>query len=547
MGCSGGPETAPNIFEGEPNPTALQTCYDAQLTNNGSIQTNTICTSVENTGYNGLGVSRFIRFTVNAFSTVSLQVTRTSGINPADPDITLYRNGIRIDWADTVIYNQETLTTNLNAGNYVFEINEFTYSSLFEDEKSQLNFQTQPQQKTKVSNPVVQSTSPSNCVTGDDSTVSGVIEFARVPHSDTGNSLDYSSTTSEPVQQAVVEVICNGGAYSVGVTDNTGFYSLDFPNNQSALVRVKAQMLSANNWNFSVVDNTIASKPVYAMDGNSFVATANITRNIYAPSGWGGSRYTGVRVAAPFAILDSVRKAKDKILNVDGNIQFPELKINWSPDNSQLNDTGTFYDGSEIFLSGTENVDTDEYDEHVIIHEWAHYFEDNFSRSDSIGGIHGVDDVLDIRVAFSEGFSNAFSAIVTDNPLYIDTSGPRQSNGFSINLENNYCTNAGWFSECSVQSVLYDLYDNDADGTDLLNLDLSLIYNVLVGEQRNTQALTSVFSFIKPLKDQNVVSADAIDALLNAQRIDPVSDIYGSSQSTANPGVTDQLPIYETY
>jgi hypothetical protein len=31
---------------------------------------------------------------------------------------------------------------------------------------------------------------------------------------------------------------------------------------------------------------------------------------------------------------------------------------------------------------------TDEYDDHVIIHEWGYCFEDKFSRSDSIGGNH---------------------------------------------------------------------------------------------------------------------------------------------------------------
>ena len=28
--------------------------------------------------------------------------------------------------------------------------------------------------------------------------------------------------------------------------------------------------------------------------------------------------------------------------------------------------------------------DADEFDDHIIVHEWGHYFEDNFSRSDSV-------------------------------------------------------------------------------------------------------------------------------------------------------------------
>ena len=56
---------------------------------------------------------------------------------------------------------------------------------------------------------------------------------------------------------------------------------------------------------------------------------------------------------------------------------------------------------------------TDEYDDHVVVHEWAHYFEANFSRSDSIGGDHASDNVLDIRLAFGEGFGNAYSAMAS--------------------------------------------------------------------------------------------------------------------------------------
>jgi len=539
-GCSGNSD--PQTFEGEPNSTAIETCYDVQLTNAGSIQNKTICTTRENGGFNGLGTARFMRFTVDAFSTVSIQVTRLSGLNPADPDILLYRSGIEIGRADTTIYNNEILTQNLNAGNYVAVINEFEYFK--NDEKQNNSFPVQ--QKTQVYNNVSQATSPSNCATGDDSFVSGNVSFARVNH--LGSALNYSDITYPPVQEAVVEVICNGGAYSSGVTDANGFYRLNFPNSQSSFVRVKAQMLNADNWDFSVVNNDFTSQPIYAMDSSVFTVSTDTAQDLVALSGWGFPGYTGERVAAPFAILDSVRKAKDRILNV-ANVKFPPLKINWSTENSSSN-PGTFYDGTEIFLAGKENNDTDEYDEHVIIHEWAHYFEDNFSRSDSIGGIHGTGDILDMRVAFGEGFGNAFSAIVMDDPLYVDSSGIRQGNGFSIDMENN-CTRLfdvkGWYSECSVQSIIYDLYDINNDGADTLNLNFSFIYNVLVGEQRSTQALTSIFSFIKPLKDQNPASANAIDLILNSQDIDSVSDIYGSSQISINPGQTDQLPIYEVY
>jgi len=39
-----------------------------------------------------------------------------------------------------------------------------------------------------------------------------------------------------------------------------------------------------------------------------------------------------------------------------------------------------YYDG-KLYILGDANSDTDEFDDHVIIHDWGHYFEDKFSES----------------------------------------------------------------------------------------------------------------------------------------------------------------------
>jgi len=541
IGCSGSGSSTPTVTSNG----AVETCFDVEVTNAGSRQTQNICTTVENGGYNGLGVARFIKFSVNSAATVSVKATRTSGLNPADPDIYLFQNGTVVNFAESTTDNTESLTANLGAGDYVVEINEYAY---WNSSSKQMVDSTLTQ---KTSEPVIaQATAPStNCNTSmGPSTVTGRVTFDRVPHF--GDALDYRDTsiTQEPIQQAVIEVICGDGYYSTGFTDDDGNYTLQYPNGTTSFVRVNAQMLNAS-WNFSVVDNTISSQPIYVMDdtNNPLTGSGVATRDFNADSGWGTTSYTGPRVAAPFAILDSVRKAKDAI---PGAVVFPSLKINWSPSNTSLSITTSHYNGSEIFLLGAADSDTDEYDEHVIIHEWGHYFEDKFSRSDSIGGRHSGGDILDMRVAFGEGFGNAFSSIVLNNPNYIDTSGSQQAFGFSINMEDNNCTNAGWYNECSVQSTLYDIYDASNEGVDSLNLGFEPIYDVLVGPQKNTPAFTSIFSFTKAFKDLNTTSvsdANALDSILNIQNIDSITDIYGSSQMTANPGATDQLPVYGAY
>lgn len=548
VGCSGSSSPSAAI-----DTTATQTCYDVKVNYSGSSETRNICTTLENGEANGLGVSRYLRFTAPS-STLSIRVTRTSGLNPADPDIYIYQQGVIIAGADTTNSNTEVVSTSLSAGEYVAEILEYNY---FSSEKTQ-PLKSQQAKLAKRSELISQAPSSvtSNCTTGSDFTVSGVVTYVRIPHA--GTALDYSNPINENLQQAVVEVICGTGVYSSTVTSSAGLYSLNFPSAQASIVRVKAQMkpLTGTAWNFSVVDNLTPGKPVYAMDSSSFNLSADHPLDLHAPSGWTGSSYTGTRVAAPFAILDSVRKAKDKILSANASAVFPALQINWSvsnvpaPGDKSLGQiTTSHYDtaDSQIYLLGAVDNDTDEYDEHVIIHEWGHYFEDKLSRSDSIGGPHSTGDVLDMRVAYSEGFGNAFSAIVTDDPLYIDTSGVGQSVGFRINIENNNCTNPGWFSECSVQSVLFDIADTTNDGVDTLSLGFGSIYDVLVGPQKTTPAFTSIFSFVKSLKVLNGASANEIDALTSAQSIQPVDDIYGDSETINNPGSTNQLPIYSLF
>ncbi|MCW9047627.1 MAG: hypothetical protein OQK46_06055 [Gammaproteobacteria bacterium] len=544
---------------------AVETCFDVEVTNAGNSQTQNICTTLENGGYNGLGVARFIKFSVSSSNTsVSVRATRTSGLNPADPDIYLFKNGAIINYAESTQSNTEFLTvSNLGVGEYVVEINEYGYLSssdkqILNTTLSQKTTGTLQDETTKGIEAVFQA--PSSCNATGEFNVTGNVKFTRVPHS--GTSLDYAASVNVPAQGVVVEVFCDDGIYnedSLVVTNSDGDYTISFPSNQNAYIQVRAQMKSTNPlYDFSVVDNTSGQAP-YVMQKGPYIAVdstgaSSFDTDFLAGSGWSipSSEYTGARSAAPFAILDSIRLAKDKVAGA-GATTFPTLKINWSENNTTasgditLGQIGTsYFNGTEIYLLGAADNDTDEYDGHVIIHEWGHYFEHNFSRADSIGGPHSSSDILDMRVAFSEGFGNAFSGMVTGDPKYIDVSGDDQGIGFLINVENNSCSNPGWFSECSVQSILYDMEDSDADTNDTVDLTFTQIFNVLNGEQRTTPAFTSIFSFTKEIKDFTGV-INGIDVLTSAQSIDPILDIYGDSETTNNPGATDQLPVHVAF
>jgi hypothetical protein len=188
------------------------------------------------------------------------------------------------------------------------------------------------------------------------------------------------------------------------------------------------------------------------------------------------------------------------------------------------------------------NGDTDEFDAHVIAHEFGHYVEDKFSRSDSIGGTHGDPDRLDMRVAFGEGWGNVYSGMATNDPVYRDSQGVTNDGGFNLETDSQGGTE-GWFSEFSIGQILWDLFDTVDDGADHVSLGFAPIYAVMTGPQKETEALTSIFSFAEALRTANTAQTAGINALLTGESI-LVTDAFGTGE-TSNAGVATATPIYE--
>ena len=114
--------------------------------------------------------------------------------------------------------------------------------------------------------------------------------------------------------------------------------------------------------------------------------------------------------------------------------------------------------------------------------------------------------------------------------------------GWHMNIESEQHQTPGWFSEASIQRILYDLYDNNNDGSDSLSLGFKPIYNVLTGAQKTTKAFTSLFPFIHALKNENPESSIAIDDIVSSENIAPINDIYGENRTILLNGQT--LPLY---
>ena len=388
--------------------------------------------------------------------------------------------------------------------------------------------------------------------------ISGKVTFDLVPFNTFTSGLDYSKTVASAARGILVEAIdTSNSQIEATTTDSNGLFSLDIETNTDLRLRVSAQLKQTTGaqWDVRVTDNT-NNDALYITQGDLFnTASQNSVRNFHLASGWNGTSYTdNSRSAAPFAILDAIYDSMQKVVSVDPDIVFPPLEVHWSPKNNvasgnlENGDISTsFYMNNQIYILGKQDSDTDEYDRHIIIHEWGHYFEDNLSRSESLGGDHGDGQRLDMRVAFSEGWGNALSAIVTDDPFYRDSQGPRQSGftSWSMDMESNFTINQGWFNETSVQSILYDLYDNDTDGEDNLALGFAPIYSALThSSYKENPYFASIYPFIKRIKAQQPTHESAIEQLLAEQ------EIYGSDNNgigeTNDGGISSVLPIYKT-
>lgn len=379
-------------------------------------------------------------------------------------------------------------------------------------------------------------------------TLAGTVSYDYVPN--INGALSYNATVSKPVRGASVDIVNarSGAVVASATTDDNGHYSASVPSPLTVIVRVNAQLSrsgSGPSWNVAVRDNTQANA-LYALESPSF-STGNIsTRDLHAASGWGSTRYTGERVAAPFAILDTVYSAMGKVLSVAPSTAFPPLSLYWSTRNApsdglisqgQIGTTSFVANptGPIIYVLGLENVDTDEYDASVIAHEWGHYFMHAFSRDDSPGGDHDFDAFLDQRLAFSEGWGNAWSGIVLNRQNYTDSTGSGQAAGVNMDLSVNSETPKGWYGEAAVQTILWNL--NNRDG-------FAGIYQAMTGGLGRTPAVTSIHSFAAAYGAAAPYGQGDLALLLAAQSVSTSTNDPWATGETNDGGVPIVIPIY---
>jgi hypothetical protein len=294
-------------------------------------------------------------------------------------------------------------------------------------------------------------------------TVSGTALYQKIDVTDSG--LDLSHPVMFPIRNARVEVVdpSSQAVVSVSDTDDRGHFTLAVPPIQNLTVRVPSRVRS---FGLQVGDNTNQGALYYVLatgvDGRS--------------SSSGLLMIDTSRISGAFNILEVVQRANETVKSADPTLLPTPVTIYWSVKNTNrsgnpalgLIGTSEFnVSNGTAYILGDRNVDSDEYDDAVIAHEYAHMLAAEYSRDDSPGGPHSLGDMLDPRVAWSEGWANFFSSAVRNSPFWRDSMGPNGSQVLKYDLGDSTPAgdpHPGYWSEASVDTLLWALYqglDND--------------------------------------------------------------------------------------
>lgn len=297
------------------------------------------------------------------------------------------------------------------------------------------------------------------------------------------------SGTTPPIRKANVAVYNSAGLpLQCGSTDDNGDFSLNVPSGSDYTVRISS--IIYDSVTKAAVYNNPTQNRLHVLSSSNFSASSSTNIGTLTASA------TGDVLGGGFNILDKIYGANIYLLQKTNNCSatfsscspvtnVPNVFIFWDKGVNPGSYFGagpvSFYlpGESELYILGGEtgdvdDSDTDHFDDSVILHEYGHFIEDIFAKTDSPGGWHNGDYIIDPRLAWGEGWANFFQAAVLDVPIYRDTSGNTDpgnthSELFNEDLETPdndipAIMGEGNFREFSITRMLWDVIDVANEG-----------------------------------------------------------------------------------
>ncbi len=321
-----------------------------------------------------------------------------------------------------------------------------------------------------------------------------------------------------PIRQAQVAIYNSTGTeVQCGTTDDSGNFSIVVPQ-LSGNYTVSVDSRIYNSMTKAAVLNNPTEIRVHSV--TSTVSGANS-----ASVGTLTATATGTIKGGAFNILDKIYGANLYLITTTtgcsgsftGCTPFtaaPAVAIYWD---AGVN-PGTYFSAgalsfylpgqSELYILGgvsgdTNSSDCDHFDNSIILHEYGHFIEDIFADTDSPGGSHTGNTILDARLAWGEGWANFFQAATLNNPVYRDTSG-NISGSTSVFFNENLETPAndiptlmgeGNFREFSITRLLWDSIDavNEGAGVDTVSGTFAELWTIFTSTTIGIKNSTYVF------------------------------------------------------
>ena len=342
----------------------------------------------------------------------------------------------------------------------------------------------------------------------------GQAMYQKVEVTDTG--LDLSRPVFVPIRHARVEIVdsITRQVVSVAETDEEGWFFIGVPDRNALQVRVLSRLRSSE---VKVVDNTASGRPTYALIKDiDDPASEEILELI-----------DSTRQAGAFNILDGVQRGNALIAQADPQLIPPPLTIFWSQKNNesvisrltggQIKTTFFHLATNTAYVLGDRNTDSDEFDDSVILHEYAHML---------------AGALLPRRFAWRASQYRRYRWIrewpgprvgrISFHPLF---GGPRsiwiqKGRGFqqSVSISRkmfHLSIGPGYRSEASVAGILWDLVDENADKDDLLQLPFAAVWNAFT-DLRNIRYVYLPY-FLESFLAKNPGLSDALRTMVVAR------------------------------
>jgi len=351
---------------------------------------------------------------------------------------------------------------------------------------------------------------------------------------------------SKAIRNTVIEVVAIDGfqVIGTGATDASGKFNLTADNSKNqggVYLRVISRTDPSHTEKIEVRNNSTEA---------AFFAFASPALDDSASEAFSATQdllVTTDEIGGAFNIIDVMSDAS-ALVQATG-LSCPEpyptcvpplAKVYWEPGSLE----GTFYDsGADAIsvLGGGFGGDTDEYDDVILAHEYAHFILSKFSRDDSPGGQHDLfDNTQDIRLSWSEGWASFFAFAVLKSPLYIDT----VQGGTLISLNNEDYSGAFksgpplsalaiyTTSEVAVSGVLWDVIDG-INGGEAEELDLSFkeVFQTILDFPTNKPTSLETFWTTFESATSTESFADDLQNILRERKISLFADSGEAAES----------------